>query len=334
MINKDNKVNEIWVIADHFDEKPATVTFELLGKARDLADRLKTNVSLVVLGYAINHSFNDFITRGADSVLAVEDQSLAQFHNEKFTDIITELISQHQPELVLLSANTYGCSLAPRIAARLGTGLTADCTRLDIDKDTGMIIQTRPAFNGNLLASIVSRKKPQMATIRPGIMEMMNIDKTRSGKVIRSNIKITEKKGIEILDVFQIQDKDIFDTNVIIGIGKGINKRENIPVFEKLAKSFGAQLGASRDVIEAGWIDFSRQIGQSGKIVKPDYYFAFGISGAVQHLVGINGAKTVIAINKDPEAPIFKVANYGLVGDAVEIAEELLGKLESGELKL
>ncbi len=308
-------------------ERSRAVGFELLGEARRLAEKLGCKVYAVVLGDDAPQQAPSLVAHGADVVLTVEDGLLNAYNDELHAHVLTALIVSHKPEIVLVGATTYGRSLAPRVAARLDTGLTADCTVLDIEEGTGVLLQTRPAFGGNLMATIVCRDhRPQMASVRPGVMKAMTPDWQRSGVTEQCVVSLPVSLRTRVIAEHRLSSGQvsISDAEVVIAVGKGIGSLENVRLAEELAKAINGSLGASRAAVDAGWVDYSRQIGQTGKTVAPKLYIACGISGAVQHTAGMASADTIIAINKDPDAPIFKIAHYGIVGDVREVLPELV----------
>ena len=308
-------------------ERSRAVGFELLGEARRLAEQLGCKVYAVVLGDDAPQQAPSLVAHGADVVLTVEDGLLNAYNDELHAHVLTALIVSHKPEIVLVGATTYGRSLAPRVAARLDTGLTADCTVLDIEEGTGVLLQTRPAFGGNLMATIVCRDhRPQMASVRPGVMKAMTPDWQRSGVTEQCVVSLPVSLRTRVIAEHRLSSgqMSISDAEVVIAVGKGIGSLENVRLAEELAKAINGSLGASRAAVDAGWVDYSRQIGQTGKTVAPKLYIACGISGAVQHTAGMASADTIIAINKDPDAPIFKIAHYGIVGDVREVLPELV----------
>ncbi|KAF0196282.1 MAG: electron transfer flavoprotein alpha subunit [Bacillota bacterium] len=309
-----------------YAEQSRKVTYELLGEARRLADKLGCNVSAVLIGKDLQGEAQELISFGADVVFAADNPSLALFNDEIHAHILTELIRQHKPEIVLIGATIYGRSIAPRVSARLDTGLTADCTLLDIEDGTGVLLQTRPAFGGNLMATIVCReRRPQMATVRPGILKPLPVDVARQGTVVFMEVKFPKSVRTKVVDVFLVAlgDVNLGEAEVVVAVGKGIGSQDNMSLAEDLAKVLGGVVGASRAVVDAGWIEYSRQIGQTGKTVAPKLYIACGLSGAVQHTAGMVNAETIVAINKDPDAPIFKIAHVGIVGDVRHVLPEI-----------
>ncbi|HSL93867.1 MAG TPA: electron transfer flavoprotein subunit alpha [Bacillota bacterium] len=310
-----------------YAERSRSVGLELLGEGRRLAKKLNCQVYAVSLGDDAAKQASSLIAHGADVVLTVADPRLNSFNDELHAHVLTALIEKRKPEIVLVGATTYGRSLAPRVAARLKTGLTADCTVLDIEEGTGILLQTRPAFGGNLMATIVCRdRRPQMASVRPGVMKSMPADWQRTGLISECDIELPEKLRTRVISEHKLSSSQvsISDAEVVIAVGKGIGSMENVRMAEELARAINGSLGASRAAVDAGWVDYGRQIGQTGKTIAPKLYIACGISGAVQHIAGMAAADTIVAINKDPDAPIFKIAHYGIVGDVREVLPELV----------
>ncbi len=317
----------IWVFAEQKNNRAADVALELLGIASKLAADLETKVSAVIIGENVADNAKTLIAHGADEIYMIEDPALANFNDESYCDIMTQLITEYKPDIVLLGATAYGRSLAPRIASRLDTGLTADCTVLEIDPEEKILIQTRPAFGGNIMASIICpNHRPQMATVRPKVMKAIEPDFSRRGEVIRPQVNIPTNLNTKVLEVVSNLDSGInlADADVIVAAGRGIGEAKNLELINELADALGAAVAASRPLVDAGWIDYSHQVGQTGKTVAPKVYFAFGISGAIQHLAGMSTTDIIIAVNKDKEAPIFKIANYGIVGDVTEVLPAMI----------
>lgn len=306
---------DVWIFAEQKNGIPAGVVFELLGEGRKLADQLGVRLSAVLLGKDIEDSAKLLISHGADVVYLVDEASLENYNDELYTDVLTSLIRSYKPEIVLLGATTYGRSLAPRVASRLNTGLTADCTGLEIDLESRNLLQTRPAFGGNLMATIICpNHRPQMATVRPKVMKPLERDGSRKGEIIKPEIKIPSNTRVQVKDVVTTLNEavSLAEADIIISGGRGLCDPKNFILIEELARVLNGAVGASRAVVDAGWVDYSHQVGQTGKTVRPKIYIACGISGAVQHLAGMSSSDIIIAINKDPEAPIFKVATYGI----------------------
>mgnify|MGYP000879442908 CR=1 FL=1 len=322
----------VWIFGEQRNGTIANVALELLGAGRKLADDLGVPLSAVLLGENIENTANDLIYHGADYVYVVDNPSLKHFNDESYTDIFVQLITMYKPEIVLMGATTYGRSLAPRVASRLNTGLTADCTALEIDPEKKILLQTRPAFGGNLMATIICpNHRPQMATVRPKVMKALEPDTSRKGEIIKPEVKIPENVSIKVKEVVTnvCEMVNLTDADIIVSAGRGIGDPKNLKLVEELAKVLGGAVGASRAVVDAGWIEYSHQVGQTGKTVGPKVYFACGISGAIQHLAGMSSSDIIIAINKNPDAPIFKVATYGIVGDVLEVLPALINEFKN-----
>lgn len=317
----------VWVFAEQKDNSVLQVVLELLGGGRKLADTLSVPLSAVLLGSKIEDQANTLFAYGADRVYLVEDESLENYNDESYADIFTQLVNKYKPEIVLVGATAYGRSLAPRVASRLNTGLTADCTELGIDPETKNLLQTRPAFGGNLMATIICPdRRPQMATVRPKVMKPMEPDYSRKGEIIRPDVLIPDNLLIKVIErVHTVYEKvSLTEADTIVSGGRGLGDAKNFELVRELAEVLGGAVGASRATVDAGWIDYSHQIGQTGRTVGPRVYFACGISGAVQHLAGMSSSDIIIAINKDADAPIFKIATFGIVGDVLEVLPELI----------
>ena len=323
----------VWVFAEQHQGEIAPVVFELLAKARQLADDLGTYVGAVFLGSNIKAKAQELIWRGADKVFLVEDESLANYVAESYSQAIISLVNKYKPEIFLAGATSCGRSLVSRVAVKLYTGLTADCTDLDIDKEKKILIQTRPAFGGNIMAQIISPDfRPQMATVRHKVMPEAKPDKTRKGEIIEEKIeKNLLASVVEFLKFVKEEggSVNLAEADIIVSGGRGLQKPENFSLIRELAETLNAAVGASRAAVDAGWIPYSHQVGQTGRTVCPKIYIACGISGQIQHLVGMQSSKIIVAINKDPDAPIFKVANYGLVGDLFKIIPALIKNLKA-----
>ncbi|MBN2564272.1 MAG: electron transfer flavoprotein subunit alpha [Candidatus Eisenbacteria bacterium] len=323
----------VWVVAEQRDGEIHDVSYELLGKGRELADARGTELSAVLLGSGLGDAGKSLIERGADVVYVVDNPALAHYLDEPYANAVASLIEKHRPEIVLTGATSVGRSLIPRVAIQVRTGLTADCTGLDIDDAEGLLLQTRPAFGGNIMATIICpRHRPQMATVRHKVMRQLEPDPGRKGRIVPESVdpKLFETRT-EFIEFVrdQTQTVNIVDADIIVSGGRGIGGPESFEMLEKLAGALGGAVGASRAAVDAGWIPYSHQVGQTGKTVQPKLYVACGISGAVQHLAGMQSSKTIVAINKDPDAPIFKVATYGIVGDVKEVVPLLTKKLSA-----
>lgn len=322
----------IWVFGEQKKGVIQPVVYELLGKGRELAHNLKTELSCVILGHNIKSKAQELIYRGADNVYVVDAPELANFLDEPYTKILVNLIRKYRPEIVLCGATSIGRALISRVAVKLHTGLTADCTGLDIDLKERNLLQTRPAFGGNILATIITRNhRPQMATVRHKVMKENEIDVSRKGKIIEESFDRTFfASKTKILDIVEevTSTVNLSEADIIVSGGRGMRGPENFTMLEELAKALGGAVGASRAAVDSGWMPYSHQVGQTGKTVCPKIYIACGISGQIQHLVGMQSSKTIIAINQDPHAPIFSVANYGVVGDLFQIIPLLTKKFK------
>ena len=318
---------DVFVYIEQRDGKLASVGYELLGEAVSLAQDLSQKVVAVVLGDGIMERAGELIYYGADEVLVVDDPMLKDYLTEPYAKALTAVLKDRGPEIVLFGATSIGRDLAPRISARIKTGLTADCTGLNIDPDTKLLMMTRPAFGGNLMAVIRCKNhRPQMATVRPGVMQPIERDETRKGGVKQFPVEFSEKdRNIELLEVIKKGKGavDITQAKCLVSGGRGLGKKENFQLLRDLAEVLGAEVSSSRANVDAGWIEKERQVGQTGKTVRPDLYLACGISGAIQHVAGMENANLVIAINKNETAPIFGVADLGIVGDLHEIIPRL-----------
>ncbi len=317
----------IWVYAEQKDGVIAPVVFELLGKGRDLADQMETELSAILLGEGVEALASELIAFGADQVIMVDDPQLRNFRDSRHAKALTELSLEYKPAVILAGATVVGRSFIPRVAVQLHTGLTADCTGLEYDPETQNLLQTRPAFGGNIMATIVtSNHRPQMATVRHKVMNALERDDSRSGTVIQKQINFDfEEEDCSWLSFESEKSSlvNITEANIIVSGGRGLKEAKNFALLEELAEALGGAVGASRAAVDAEWIPYSHQVGQTGKTVKPTIYIACGISGAIQHLAGMSSADYVIAINKDPDAPIFKVADLGIVGDLFEVVPAL-----------
>jgi len=325
----------VFVFAEQVDGNIAGVTYELLGKGSELAATLNTEVTAVVLGSGIEGRANSLAQYGADRVIVADDPVLATYMTEPYVKVLTDIIRQNKPEIVLYGATAIGRDLAPRVSARVHTGLTADCTKLEIQEETGNLMMTRPAFGGNIMATILCPDhRPQMATVRPGVMMRMD---PKAGAACKQEVyepvNLAASKNVDILEIVKKVRKkmDIMDAKVLVAGGRGMGCKENFKLIEALAEALGGAVAASRAVVDAGWQEKEVQVGQTGKTVRPNLYLACGISGAIQHLAGMEESDLIIAINKDESAPIFEVADYGIVGDCCKVIPSLIQMLK--ELK-
>lgn len=322
----------VWVFGEQSRGVPAGVALELLGEGRKLADQLGAELSAVLLGDNIQEAAKSLISYGADNVYMVDHPSLKNFNDESYADLFVQLIQTYKPEIVLMGASTYGRSLAPRISSRINTGLTADCTKLEIDPEKRILRQTRPAFGGNLMATIICPgHRPQMSTVRPKVMKALEPDASRTGNIISPDVKIPENIKTKVVDIVSdlCEMVNLTEADIIVSGGRGIGDPKNFKILEELAHVLGGAVGASRAAVDAGWIEYRHQVGQTGKTVGPKVYFACGISGAVQHLAGMSSSDTIIAINKNPDAPIFKVATFGIVGDVLQVVPALISEFKA-----
>ena len=321
----------VWVFVEQHRGVLKSVSFELLSKGRELADTLSTELSAVCFGHDVADT-DLLFAYGADKIYLVDSPGLADNQEDYLTYQFVELIREYRPEVVLAGATALGRSFVPRVAAILDTGLTADCTGLDIDTEKRLLLQTRPTFGGNIMATIICpANRPQMATVRPRVFKKDQPDEGRKGEVIRVGFKPdnfrTRTKLLEFIDEVTETIK-LEDADIIVSGGRGLGKPENFKLLAELAEVLGAALGASRATVDEGWIPYSHQVGQTGKTVCPRLYIACGISGAIQHLAGMQTSDIIVAINDDPNAPIFEVATYGIVGDLFEVVPMLIKKLK------
>jgi len=315
--------SDVWVFAEQNNGRIQSVTYEMLGEGRKLADSLGMNLCAVLFGAGIGDKTQDLITRGAQKVYVVDKQELADYHDEPYAATLVDLVKKHKPYILLCGATTVGRSLAARAAALLGTGLVSDCVGLVIDPQTKNLLQTRPVLAGSMLStSITPNARPQMVTVRRKVMKEAVVDSGLKGEVllqeVAAGILATRARRLKV-EVEAESTINISDADIIVSGGRGMQSAEGFAVLKELASVLGAGLGASRAAVDASWIGYSHQVGQTGKTVCPKIYFACGISGQIQHLAGISASDIIVAINKDPEAPIFKLATYGIVGDLFKV---------------
>ena len=317
----------VWVFAEQRAGKLMSVAIELLGEGRRLADEIGTELCAVLCGSGISDLTKELIGYGADKVYVADSPILENYRTDAYTEVIYQAVTEYKPEIVLLGATHIGRDLGPCLAVKAGTGLTADCTRLEIDPEDKKIKQTRPAFGGNLMATIVCpNHRPQMSTVRPGVMNKAPFDADRTGKVVPLTVSITEDDvRTKILKIVKSATEmvSLTDADIIVSGGMGLGSKEGFDKLKELADVLGGTIAASRAAVDAGWIDHSYQVGQTGTTVKPQVYFACGISGAIQHIAGMQNAGLIIAVNKDENAPIFEVADYGIVGDLHKVIPAL-----------
>ena len=323
----------VWVFAEQRGGKVASVAYELLGAGRRLADELNTELSAVLFG-ASDSEAQELIRWGADKVYVSKDQIFERFNDEPYSELLSSLIKEHCPEIVIAGATPIGRSFIPRVAAKIRTGLTADCTSLAVDKETGNLLQIRPAFGGNIMATIVCPdNRPQMATVRPRVMKRGQYNEGKTGEII--DVKADDiSSRTRVLDTIKEVSEltvNLQEADIIVSGGRGLGTPNGFGLLKELAELLGGALGSSRAAVDSGWIPYRHQVGQTGKTVCPKIYIACGISGAVQHLVGMQSSDIIIAINKNPEAPIFNVATYGIVGDLYEIIPLLIKKIKEAK---
>lgn len=335
-VEKVQRVNleeykDVWVIAEQKNGKIQSVTYELLGKGRELANIRNSKLVAIILGSEIAETAQSLIERGADTVFYMDEPEFKHYQDEPYSRVLCRLVNHYKPEIVITGATAIGRSLIPRVAVQIKTGLTADCTGLEINEDGGLM-QIRPAFGGNIMATILTPgNRPQMATVRHKVMKEAASDPSHKGEIIR----IEKKPGdtycrAKVADFIEEVEKtvNLAEANIIVSGGRGMGGPENFKIIEELAMAIGGAVGASRAAVDSGWMPYSHQVGQTGKTVQPKLYIACGISGQIQHLVGMQSSETIVAINKDPDAPIFQVASYGIVGDLFTIIPALTRKLK------
>ena len=326
----------VWVFVEQTDGEAAKVSWELLGKGKELAAKLKVELSAVVIGHSVENLCHEAFSYGAEKAYLMDAPLYADYRTQAYLEAMCHLVHQHRPEVILMGATGMGRDLAGAVATRVGTGLTADCTGLDID-DKRNLMQTRPAFGGNIMATIMCDKyRPQMATVRPHVMQMPEQQNRAKGQIIRDVFTVPEDQVlVKVLEIIRDGDSkhkvDIGGAEFIISGGRGMMGPENFAILDELAKELHGVVGASRSAVDAGWMPHDRQVGQTGKTVRPKIYIACGISGAIQHLVGMQDSDLIIAINRDKDAPIFEAAHYGIVGDLFQVVPAMTRKIR--ELK-
>ena len=324
--------NGVWVFAEQREGQLQKVSLELLGEGKKIADKLGSKLTALLIGNKVQNLVEDLSRHGADEVLVVDAPELEHYTTDGYTKAICELANAKKPNIIFIGATFIGRDLGPRVAARLETGLTADCTSLDVDVESGDLLATRPAFGGNLMATIVCPDhRPQMATVRPGVFEKLPLgenDATVENVEIKFNSNDIRTKIVEIIK----EHKDIVDiseANVLVAGGRGIGSEENFKMLKELAEVMNGSIAASRAAVEKGWVDKDYQVGQTGKTVRPNIYVACGISGAIQHAAGMQDSDMIIAINKDANAPIMKIADYAIVGDVNKVVPEFIAQLKA-----
>ena len=326
----------VFVFAQQVDNELTPIAFELIGKGKDLAKDLNTEVTAVLIGSDVKGLVDELAEYGADKVIVVDDPELKDYRTEPYAHALSSVIKEYKPEIMLVGATAIGRDLGPRVSARVKTGLTADCTVLEIGdfKDQpNQLLMTRPAFGGNTIATIACpNTRPQMATVRPGVMQKLEPVKGAKAEVIEYNPGFTpDNKYVEILKVVKEAKsaENIMDAKILVSGGRGVGSAENFKMLQDLADVLGGMVSCSRAVVENGWKPVDVQVGQTGKTVRPNVYFAIGISGAIQHVAGMEESDIIIAINKDEDAPIFDVADYGIVGDLNKIVPALTEALKA-----
>ncbi len=322
----------VWVFAEQREGQLQKVSLELLGEGRKVADKLGVKLTALLLGDNVSGLANELASHGADEVLVAEDKNLKNYTTDAYAKVICDLANERKPGILFIGATFIGRDLGPRIAARLSTGLTADCTSIDVEVENGDLLATRPAFGGNLMATIACPEhRPQMATVRPGVFEKISTDPSKckienvsvslADSDVRTKVVETVKTAKDVID--------ISEANIIVAGGRGVGSKENFELLKELAAVLGGVVAGSRAAVEKGWIENAYQVGQTGKTVKPSIYIAAGISGAIQHVAGMQDSDMIIAINKDESAPIFQVADYGIVGDVKKVLPELIAQAKA-----
>jgi electron transfer flavoprotein alpha subunit len=326
-----SKAANVWTLAEQFDGELKAVSFELLERGRKLADKLGCKLISVLIGDGVSDDkLQELIHRGADEVFSVQSPALKNFVCETYCEVMVNLIETYNPSIILVAATSTGRTLMPYVAIKEHTGLTADCTELDIEKDTGNLLQTRPAIGGNIMATIKTpNTRPQMATVRPKSSRPLDADPKRTGKIEHITPPTLTPAKTKVTG-YRLNEKGslgVDEADIVVSGGKGLKKAENFKMVWDLAKELNGAVGASRDAVDRGWIDYPHQIGLSGKTISPKVYIAVGISGAIQHLAGIKTSETIVAINTDPEATLLKLADLAIVGDAFTVVPELTKRL-------
>ena len=328
---KADKYNDVWVLGELVDGQIHRVTLELLGIARELADKRaskKSKVVCLLLGSGLNGKEAELFYQSADKVIIVDDKSLTYFNDSIYASVVSRLIKKYKPEILISGATSKGRSLMPLLAVQIETGLTADCTGLDIDEESGLLLQTRPAYGGNIIATIkCENHRPQMSTVRQGVFKAISPDTNRKGELIVETVLQEEKTSR-----FRVLSEDtcaedssvnLHDARVIVTGGRGVKSSEGFKIIHELADAVDGAVGATRATIDSGWISYPHQVGQTGLTVQPEIYIACGVSGQIQHLVGMQSSDLIIAINKDPDAPIMHLADVAIVGDLFEVVPEI-----------
>ena len=324
--------NGVWVFAEQREGHLEKVSLELLGEGRKIADKLGVKLTALLLGSGIKDLGKGLRNHGADEVLVVDNKELEHYTTDGYTKVICDLVNKRKPGILFIGETFIGRDLGPRVAARLETGLTADCTSLDVDITNGNLLATRPAFGGNLMATIVCPDhRPQMATVRPGVFEKLEEEEKEGGvEEIQVNLS-SEDIRTKVLEIVKENKEivDISEANFIVAGGRGMGSQENFKLLYELAEALGGVVAASRAAVDKGWLDKAYQVGQTGKTVRPNIYIACGISGAIQHVAGMQDSDLIIAVNKDESAPIMKIADYGIVGDIVKVIPQMIAEVNA-----
>jgi electron transfer flavoprotein alpha subunit len=323
----------VWVYVEPRDGKPARVSLELLGAGRAMAQRLGVELTAIVVGQEVSELAKELIYWGADKVIVADDPIAGEYRTEVYTRIIAEQVLSRRPEVLLVGATATGRDLAPRIAARLNTGCTADCTELHIDKETGVLVATKPYFGRNLMADTTCpAQRPQMVTVRPGVMELQDRDSDRRGELIHVDVDLKEEDTrVTVLDTIRASSDSgpLEEAEKVVAAGMGVGSQEGFELIRELAGLLGAQLGATSLPVDEGWISEDHKIGQTGKTIRPKLYIGCGVSGAIQHSAGMIKSGLIVAINTDPNAEIFQFADYGIIGDVNTIIPALIKQLKA-----
>lgn len=322
----------VWILAEQSGGRVCRISYELLTRGRELAQKRGTDLTAMIIGNDIDASdLQDLIDRGADRVVTMEAGGLEKFDPEPYSACMLKIIADYRPEIIIAGATSTGRTLMPYVAVKAEAGLTADCTVLDIDKETQGLLQTRPAIGGNILATIMTPvHRPQMATVRPRSTKIAPRQEGRSGEIIRLSVPqgFLSSRSRHVGFVPDESEHGLHEADVVVAVGRGIKKTENLPLVKSVAKELNAALGASREVVDRGWLSYPYQVGLSGKTVSPKLYFAVGVSGAIQHLAGMQTSETIVAVNSDEDAQIFTVADFGIVGDLFEILPRLCERIK------
>ncbi|AHF06922.1 electron transfer flavoprotein subunit alpha [Desulfitobacterium metallireducens] len=331
----------VWVIVEYLNGNVSGVSWELLGEGRKLADALGCELAAVVTGYQVEHVISEAFAYGAEKVYIADNSVLKDYRTEPYADAIVKLVRKYQPEIILCGATSMGRDVFPAVATQMQTGLTADCTVLEIDPETKLLKMTRPAFGGNIMATIQCRThRPQMSTVRPRVMAMPERVEGREGTIVREELALNDADyRTKVVEFISATAKSAFldKAEIIVAVGLGVGSQKNMAVVEELADAIGGTIAGTRGAVESGWISHDQQVGQTGVTVRPKVYIALGISGAIQHLVGMQTSDYIIAVNNDPDAAIFNVANYGIVGDLLQVVPALTAefkkRLQNGAAK-